>query len=74
MPKVNNTRKHKAIELLKRVRTGPSLSIEAFGIDGVSLTPNERSIINSYFMYHYKLWSETWIVTQLQELVPELKA
>lgn len=68
-----NTRKIKAIELLNRAKDGPSIGVEAFGIDGVPLTPEHRKLVNEYFMHRYKLWSETWIIPALTELVPELK-
>lgn len=61
MPKIHGTRKEKAAELLGRIKCGPSFSglREPF-------TPEEAS-------RQYRMWSESWIVEQLLELVPELK-
>jgi hypothetical protein len=59
MPKVTDTRKQRAAELLKKVKQGPHFST----IGGSQDTPTEQ----------YQRWAESWIVTELCDLVPELR-
>jgi hypothetical protein len=61
MPKVINTRKQKAAELLERLESGPSFSDVA-----VPFTTDEAAM-------HYRVWSSSWIIPIVKELVPELK-
>lgn len=61
MPKVRGTRKQRAAELLDRIRRGPSFSNHT-----ITFTVDEAAT-------QYKRWSESWIVHELIELVPELK-
>lgn len=61
MPKIHGTRKERAQELLDRIKRGPS-----FSQIGRPFTLDEATA-------QYKLWSESWIVCQLIDLVPELK-
>jgi hypothetical protein len=61
MPKVHGTRKEKAQELLERIKRGPS-----FSDIGLGFTVAEAAA-------QYKIWFESWILSQLVELVPELK-
>lgn len=56
---MRETRKSRAYKLLKTLRAGPSLR------DGVH-TPAE-------FASEYKIWSETWIIPAVLNLVPELR-
>lgn len=62
MPKVVNTRKQRAAELLAMLERGPSLRISGFA----PLTVKE-------IQEGYKLWVETWVIPELKALVPELK-
>lgn len=62
MPKVRDTRKHKARELLRIATDGPHL----FDSHTEVLTREE-------FAWRYKNWSESWIIPMLKELVPELR-
>lgn len=64
MPKIRDTRKDKAQELLALVLRGPSTSFDIFKHE----PPTDANINRQY-----KLWAETWVVPMLKELVPELK-
>jgi ribosomal protein L15 len=66
MPKVIGTRKQKALELYRRAKNGPSI----FPRIGES---NPNSITKEEFEKTYKIWSESWILNDLEELIPELK-
>lgn len=61
MPKVIGTRKQRASELLDRIRRGPS-----FSEIGRTFTIAEADA-------QYKVWSESWIIQELLQLIPELK-
>jgi hypothetical protein len=60
MPKVSDTRKQKAAELVRRLTDGPSWSIFS------QLNPEEAT-------RQFKLWSSSWILPVVRELVPELR-
>lgn len=64
MPKIHDTRKDKAKELLDLVLRGPATSFNIFKHE----PPTDENINRQY-----KLWAETWVVPLLKELVPELK-
>lgn len=64
MPKVNNTRKQKAKELLERLERGPSTSFDIFK----DKLPTDENINKSY-----RLWAQSWIIPAIKELIPELK-
>lgn len=64
MPKVIGTRKQKAEELLKMLTEGPSFS-KPFPFEG-EFTIEEAT-------RQFKLWSESWIIPVVKELVPELR-
>lgn len=64
MPKISNTRKHKAAELLRLAQNGPSIDMKRF--DGKHLTDAE-------YKAAYKNWSESWLLPLLRKLVPELR-
>lgn len=53
-----NTRKFKAKELLARVKAGPSWSIFS-----------EGKKHNSEFQTQYRLWSSSWLVPAIEELL-----
>jgi hypothetical protein len=61
MPKVSNTRKQRALELLRRMHDGP-----AFGFTGQTMKPDEVS-------EDYKTWVRSWILFEIIQLVPELR-
>lgn len=68
------TRKLKAKELLERLTRGPSLSCDVFGIDGIEdLTKEQKIAAKQYFESSYRNWADAWIISQVCELVPELK-
>ena len=62
MPKIYDTRKDKALALIRSVQQGPKLT----NFDHHELTIEE-------FEQHYKMWSQSWIIPALIELIPELK-
>ena len=64
MPKITNTRKHKARELMRLAALGPAL---------FNTKNPQETITQEKFHSFYKLWSETWILPALKKLVPELK-
>jgi len=59
MPKITNTRKYRASELLKRVKRGPYFK-----------TPFQEEIDPTSC---YRLWAESWVVDELIDLIPELR-
>lgn len=64
MPKVYDTRKQKAAELLRLVEQGPSFSHWNYA---------ERKHPESTAKAHFKVWSESWVIPLVKELVPELR-
>jgi hypothetical protein len=62
MPKTSNTRKQRAAELLKKLTNGPAF-------DETPGRPLSLDEIKS----QYRIWSESWILDELKELVPELR-
>lgn len=66
MPKVIGTRKQKALELYRRIKNGPSIFPRIGENDPNSMNKEE-------FERHYKMWSESWILHDLKELIPELR-
>jgi hypothetical protein len=62
MPKVYNTRRQRAEQLLDRLRRGPSLSPHRMGAS--SCREAEAQVKN---------WLSAWIVDEVIDLVPELR-
>jgi hypothetical protein len=63
MPRVTNTRKHVAARLRARLERGPEY------IDHPArpaFTPEEAK-------RQYRIWAESWILDDLEQLVPELR-
>jgi hypothetical protein len=58
MPKVYGTRKQKAIELFEMLKRGPAFN-------NIGHPDNPEDV--------YKRWVETWILQEIQNLIPELK-
>jgi len=67
MPKVNNTRRHKAARLLLLAATGP----EGTYLGEPKTITLERAI--ELQRDSYRLWSRSWLLPLIRELVPELK-
>jgi hypothetical protein len=61
MPKVCNTRKQKAKELLERLERGPAFS-------AVFCDFNQEEAIRQF-----RIWSKSWIIPVVKELIRELK-
>ena len=64
MPKVTNTRKQRATELLETIRKGPC-DVD----DAVVSVAGERESMRP----GYDLWFKTWIERELIDLIPELR-
>jgi hypothetical protein len=62
MPRVQNTRKQRAEVLRNRLLKGPSFS-------QFTMTPEAIAEAGRQF----RLWSESWIIGELDDLVPELR-
>lgn len=62
MPKVTNTRRQRANQLLERLERGPSLSTHRIGMS--SAREAEAQV---------KIWLRSWIVHEVIDLVPELR-
>jgi hypothetical protein len=62
MPKIHGTRKDRAAELRERLERGPSFS--DMRDDPFDIKEAERQ---------YKIWASSWILGELDQLVPELK-
>lgn len=63
MPKVYGTRKLRARELLKRLKEGP-----CFG----HWNYNEQRDPSKTEKEHYQLWANSWIISEVEDLIPEL--
>ena len=63
---MRNTRKRRASLLLERLQNGPSFSGMSMG-HRMNLTPEERA------EDVYLMWSRSWIIDELIDLIPELK-
>ena len=57
------TRKYRAREVRRRLALSPCFS---YAIGGGELTPAEAA-------HQYKLWVESWILPELDDLLPELR-
>lgn len=64
MPKVYNTRKQKARELLERLERGPAFS---------HWREEEKKHPEQAAIDHYKNWAESWIIPVVVDLVYELR-
>lgn len=67
MPKIHDTRKEKAKELLRMATNGPSFSM------GFPENSPERDQYLKMAQDDYRRWSQSWILPKLKELIPELK-
>lgn len=59
------TRRQRAEMLRERIQRGPAGIFENFDITGQPLSSVERE-------RRYKLWIESWILPELNELIPAL--
>ena len=75
MPKVNNTKFQKSLELRRLVKDGPSFSFDTFGanMDTFGLSREQREAIQADFDRSYQIWASTWVAPLVEELVPQLK-
>lgn len=72
MPKVTDTRRQRAAELLRLATNGPSTNLH-FVKAAEGLSEKQRSEIEQCYRDGYRLWSESWVLPLLKQLVPELK-
>ena len=66
MPKVHDTRKQKAAQLLARLKEGP-----CFDHDFDSCVSTVAIEVRA--KQSFKLWAETWVIPAVMDLVPELR-
>ena len=66
-----HTRKHVANELLHMVTAGPCTDF--IGTEHCDMTEEQRQKALAVVRASYKLWSQSWIVPKLRQLIPELK-
>lgn len=66
MPKTTDTRKQKAIELLRMLESGPAFSYDVFPLENPNKPDNEIS-------RSYRIWVNSWIIPIIKELIPELR-
>lgn len=70
----DRTRRIRAQELVKRLEAGPSFTFDIFGeIDGIRMTAQQRQAVQRYFEESYRIWSRTWVLPVVKNLVPELR-
>lgn len=74
MPKVSGTRKERAVELLQRAETGPCLGLTSAFIADSGLSRNQVLMLQTELKTKYRLWAQTWLVPNIKQLVPELRA
>jgi hypothetical protein len=67
MPKINGTKKQKALELRDMILQGPST------INDVQFTPGRLYCSGDTPRKQYDLWVRSWILPRINELIPELK-
>lgn len=63
MPKVTNTRRERAAKLLERLQRGPHF------VDPIPDEPLTADLASRA----YRCWAQSWILDDLQDLVPELR-
>jgi hypothetical protein len=68
MPKVDGTRKQRAVKLLERLQRGPSMFF--LERDYKDLGPRE---LQDSVTARYRAWAESWILEDVQALIPELR-
>lgn len=71
MSRVNGTKKQRAAELLKRATNGPALDMT---FSAAGLSDEQKQVIEAELRERYRLWSQTWLLPELNQLVPELRA
>lgn len=69
MPKRSRTRIDRARELRARLTRGPSWGTTFWR----ELSPEQRPAVDAYLAREWRSWTETWILGELGELVPELR-
>jgi len=63
MPKVHNTRRQRAAELLRRLEEGPAFSSSLFNEAFTKATAADD----------YRIWVTSWVIPVVKQPVPELK-
>ncbi len=69
MPKTQNTRQQRAIELFNTAKRGPSSLTTSHELIRAK-TPEE---MQRRLAENYRIWCDTWILPALLDLVPELR-
>lgn len=70
MPRVTGTRKKRAAELLALAARGPDLGLSFIE---AGLTEGQEKLVLAELKKRYELWSKTWLLPELNDLVPELR-
>lgn len=65
MPKLYNTRKQRAAEVLNMLERGPAFD-SPFHFGGSHEIAKEASEM-------FRLWCTTWIIPEIKDLIPELR-
>lgn len=73
MPKVEGTRKQRSSALLKQIENGPAIDLDSAFISEIGISSEQAQAIEASLAASYRLWSQTWIVPELSQLVPELR-
>ena len=71
MPKLENTRKDRALKLRDRLETGPRFAPVWTGQRINSAEDYESICIE--FERSTRIWLQTWIIDDVKDLVPELR-
>ena len=65
MPRVTNTKKQRATQLLERLARGPAMRSV--------IGPLSDTAVAEAAQASYQLWVKTWVLPEVRELVPELR-
>lgn len=66
MPKLQDTRKQKAVELFRLAQGGPGIFPNIKNPDNYGIITKEQ------YETDYRIWSQSWLLPLLEELVPEI--
>lgn len=70
MPKVDNTRRQRAYELLARIKRGPACIDPNSVVRGLDVIDKDQA---AALHNEYVLWANSWLVDEVIDLIPELR-
>lgn len=70
----NQTRKGRAEALKKSLEEGPSFSATFMHMEGQEFTNEQKTFIETEMKRQFRLWSQSWVLPELSDLVPQLQA